>query len=152
MNKEAKLDYVFKIIFFFITERKKLDLIAYNKNLQNLLDINLINYKIMSRKYKIGKKNGIGKEYNYKNQLIYEGEYKNGKRNGKGKEYEYEYEYDKNSDCSDYYEFKYSEKTTFEGEFLNGKRNGEAKVYNDDGNLIFEGEYFNGNVLFGKKI
>ena len=34
----------------------------------------------------------------------------------------------------------------FEGEYLNlsGKRNGKGKEYNDDGELIFEGEYLNG--------
>ena len=32
----------------------------------------------------------------------------------------------------------------FEGEYLNGKRNGKGKQYNDDGNLIFEGKYLNG--------
>jgi len=33
----------------------------------------------------------------------------------------------------------------FEGEFLNGLRNGKGKEYNDNGNgeLIFEGEFFN---------
>ena len=29
--------------------------------------------------------------------------------------------------------------------YLNGKRNGKGKEYNDDGELIFEGEYLNGN-------
>ena len=29
----------------------------------------------------------------------------------------------------------------FEGEYLNGERNGKGKVYNRNGNLIFEGEY-----------
>ena len=121
MSKEAKLFFVFKTIYFLITERKKLNLIIYNKNLHNLFNINLINYKFMSRKYKIGEKNGIGKEYNYKNQLIYEGEYKDGKRNGKGKEYDYDYD-EEDSDSSERSEFRYSRKTTFEGEFLNGKK------------------------------
>ena len=29
----------------------------------------------------------------------------------------------------------------FEGEYLNGKINGKGKEYDDEGNLIFEGEY-----------
>ena len=32
----------------------------------------------------------------------------------------------------------------FEGEYLNGERNGKGKEYNYDGRLIFEGEYLNG--------
>ena len=32
----------------------------------------------------------------------------------------------------------------FEGEYLNGERNGKGKEYNYDGGLIFEGEYLNG--------
>ena len=32
----------------------------------------------------------------------------------------------------------------FEGEYLNGERNGKGKAYDCDGNLIFEGEYLNG--------
>ena len=38
--------------------------------------------------YLNGKRNGIGKEYNFEGQLMYEGEYLNNKKwNGKGKEY-----------------------------------------------------------------
>ena len=32
----------------------------------------------------------------------------------------------------------------FEGEYLNGQRNGKGKEYNSNGILIFEGEYLNG--------
>ena len=32
----------------------------------------------------------------------------------------------------------------FEGEYLNGQRNGKGKKYDRYGNLIFEGEYLNG--------
>ena len=69
------------------------------------MDIN--NYKKISGKYKIGEKNGKGKEYilNEK-KLVFEGEYINGKRNGKGKEYD-----------------RYG-KLLFEGEYLNGKKKG----------------------------
>ena len=35
-------------------------------------------------------------------------------------------------------------------EYLNGQRNGKGKEYNDDGKLIFEGEYLNGNKWNGK--
>ena len=39
-------------------------------------------------KYINGEISGIGKEYNYKGNLIFKGEYKYGKRNGNGKEYD----------------------------------------------------------------
>ena len=38
----------------------------------------------------------------------------------------------------------------FEGEYLNGKRNGKAKEYSY-GNLIFEGEFLNGQRIYQKK-
>ena len=33
---------------------------------------------------------------------------------------------------------------------MNGERNGKGKEYNDDGKLIFEGEYLNGKKWNGK--
>ena len=60
--------------------------------MQNILSINLFNYKIISNNYinYENKERKIGKEYNRKlNVLLYEGEYLNGKKNGKGKEYYY---------------------------------------------------------------
>ena len=41
----------------------------------------------------------------------------------------------------------YDNKLLFEGYYLNGKRNGEGEEYDDDGNLLFIGEY-DGNLLF----
>ena len=32
----------------------------------------------------------------------------------------------------------------FEGEFLNDEKNGKGQEYDDDGKLIYEGEYLNG--------
>ena len=85
-NKDKQL-YILKTVFPYISEIKKLGLIKYNKNLQNIFNKNLINYKIKSGKCKIGERNGNGKEYNINDELIFEGEYLNGKRNGNGKEY-----------------------------------------------------------------
>ena len=66
-----------------------MNILKYNKHLQNKIDINLINYKFFSRKYIIFEKNGIVKEYDkYDDNLILEGEYLNGKRNGKRKDYD----------------------------------------------------------------
>ena len=134
MSDRVKQTLVYNIIFPYITEKKKLSLTEYNKNIQNALNISLINYKIQSGKYKIGERNGEGEEYNIDDdQLIFEGEYINGKRSGKGKEYYYDGE------------------LKFEGEYLNGKRSGKGKEYNDDGILIFDGEYQEGKEIYGKK-
>ena len=61
-------------------------------------------------------------------ELIYEGEYLNGERNGKGKEY-------------------FENRLKYEGEYLNGERNGKGKEYDDNGKLIFEGEFVNGQAI-----
>ena len=79
--------YIIKFLLSFMEDGVKLNLIRYNKSLQNKIDINLMNYKRFARKYLIYdcKK---WKEYDIlTNKLIYEGEYLNGKRNGKGKDY-----------------------------------------------------------------
>ena len=118
---------ILKIIFSFINEKKKLNIIINNKKLQNKLEINIKNYKRISKIYKIGERNGKGKEYlKHNDELVFEGEYLNGKRNGKVKEY------------------YYNGQLIFEGEYLNGKRNGIGKEYNNYGELKFEGEYLNG--------
>ena len=36
------------------------------------------------------------------------------------------------------------------GKYLNGETNGKGKEYNDDGELLFEGEYLNGKKWNGK--
>ena len=124
MLKKSKSIYFIKKLFTFVDEKDKLDIIKYNKNMQNILDISLINYKFFSDRYIIFEKNGKGKEYDkYNDKLLFEGEYLNGKRNGKGKEY------------------YYNGNIRFEGEYLNGKRNGKGKEYDYIGNLLFEGEY-----------
>ena len=120
MLDAIKSTYFIRQIFFFLTTYAKLELIKYNKNLQNICNINIINYKFASGKYIIEEKNGKVKEYEGNtDNLIYEGEYLKGKRNGKGKEYD------------NWGELK------FEGEYLKGKRNGEGKEYYFRG--FFEG-------------
>ena len=111
LRKSIKSIYNVKKIFSHLYEKKKLDIIIYNKNYQKLFGISIENYKKLSGKYVVCEKNGIRKEYLLNtNELIFEGEYLNGKRNGKVKEY-------KNG------------KLIFEGESLNGKRNGKGKEY-----------------------
>ena len=85
--------------------------------------------------YLNGKKNGKGKEYNYKNPFLYEGEYLNNKKHGKGKEYD-----------------KYGN-LIYEGEYLQGERwNGKGKEYNLDDELIYDGIYLNGKKQVIKNI
>ena len=136
MIDTIKSIYFIKKLFSHLDETKTLKLIVYNKNLQNILDINLINYKGISGKYKLGEKNGGGKEfYISNNQLAYEGGYKNGKRNGKGKEYNKKGE------------------LIYEGEYKNGKRDGKGKEYWRKYEYLysFEGQYLNGNKWNGKE-
>ena len=125
--RDIKSIFIAKKICSFLSERQILNMIRYNKLFQNLLLVDINNYKKMSGKYKIGVKNGKGKEYLIEsNELIFEGEYLNGKRNGKRKEY------------------KENGKLIFEGEYLNGEKKGRGKEYNAIDALKFEGEYLNG--------
>ena len=131
---DIKSSYFIQILFCHLSEEMKLKIVKYNKNYQNLLNINLINYKIFSGKYIEYESNGKAKEYDsYDDHLIYEGEYLNGKRNGEGKEYDEDGK----------------GKILFEGNYLNGKRNGEGKEYFSNEELKFKGEYLNGKKWNG---
>jgi len=125
MLKNIKSIFFSRIIFSYIKEKLKLNIIKYNKNLQTLINVNIINYKILSKKIIIKERTEekeIWKIYNsMDNNLIFEGDY----LNGIGKEY-----YNKG-------------KLLYEGEYLNGKRNGKGKVYYSDGKLLYEGEFLN---------
>ena len=115
-------------------KKTKLQIIKYNKYLQNILDIKFINYKFLSGSYIIYEENGKGKKYDGEDDdfLKYEGKYLNGRRNGKGIEYYW------------YGNIK------FEGEYLNGLKNGKGKEYYYHNKIKFEGEYFNGLEWNGK--
>ena len=134
MLENIKSKYILKNLFFYISEKKKLTLLRYNKNIQTKLNIHLFNYKIFSGKYRtISENNKNVQIYDqYKDELVFEGEFSNGQINGKGKEY-----YD-------------NAKLKFEGEYLNGKRNGKGKEYYKNGELKFEGKYINGKMYEGK--
>ena len=84
---------------------QELNIISYNKQLQNRLGIDIHNYKRLSNKYKIKEKEGKFREYLINDEVnIFEGEYINAKKisgklfnnkgnillelnEGKGKEY-----------------------------------------------------------------
>jgi len=197
---------IIKEIFSYLYEKHVLNMIIYNTKLQNLFGFDIKNYKKISGKFKIGgkngngreyilntnilifkgeylngKRNGIGKEYNYDGKLLFEGNYLNGKRNGKGKEnnslgkLKFEGEYlngERNGKGKEYSlygklkyegeylngerngkgkEYYYNGKLLFEGEYLNGERNGKGKEYDKGDKLLFEGEYLNGKRWIGKK-
>ena len=134
MYKNIKSDYFKKILLLHLDERKLLQLINYNKELQNLMDIKLICFKINSGKIIIGERSGLGKELDYfTNKILFEGEYLNGKRNGNG------IEYHKNGG------------KIFEGEYINGKRHGKGKEYFwiEQFEFYFEGNYLNGKIWNG---
>ena len=124
MLKNIKSVFSLKFVSSKVIEKRILELIRYNKSLQNKLDKSLLNYRIFSGQYIIYETFTKGKLYDaFNNNLLYEGEFLNSKKNGKGKEYFNNY--------------------IFEGEYLNGKRNGKFKEYDIDSKLIFEGEYIN---------
>ena len=110
--RAIKSSYIKKRIFSFLSEKQKLEMIVYSKELQNICSIGIDYYKKKSGKYRISGHNGKWKEYLINtNILIFEGEYLKRERNGKGKEY---------------YE---NGNLEFEGEYLDGERNGKGKEY-----------------------
>ena len=112
MLDNIKSNKILKEIFKFIIFERKLKIVNYNKTTQNRLYINIIFYKIFSKRFIEYLPNGKINEINsYDNSLIFQGELLNGKRNGKGKEY-------------------YSNSNILcDGNYLNGKRNGEGKEF-----------------------
>ena len=64
MFENVKSSYFIKMLFSYVDDERKLEIIKYNKTLQNKININLINYKIYSGKYLIYDKYGIVQEYN----------------------------------------------------------------------------------------
>ena len=82
--KDIKYSFITKIIFSFLTEKHKLNILIYNKELQKKLSIDINDYTKISGKYKIEEKNGKGKEYKINTDiLIFEGEYLNRKKKWK---------------------------------------------------------------------
>ena len=132
MLEKIKSSYFIKMIFSFLIETKKLNLVKYNKALQNEININIMNYKVLYGRYIIYEENGIGKEYNiYNNALMFVGEYIKGIKNGKGKEY------------------KWNNLVVFEGEYLNGKRNGKGLMVlkmEKEKNIIIIIQYLKVNI------
>ena len=157
MMKKIKSLKIKRIIFSHLYDMIKLKIAQYNKNIQNTMNINLMNYKKFCSKYIIYDNNGIGREYNrFNNNLEFEGEFLNGQRNGKGKEYydngniKFEGEFLNGQRNGKGKEYNENDNIKFEGEYLKGKKNGKGKEYDQYGKIIFEGEYLNDNKIKGK--
>ena len=56
--RDINSPFIVKHIFLFLSEKKKLKIIIYNKQLQKKLDINIEDYKKIRGIYKEGEKNG----------------------------------------------------------------------------------------------
>ena len=50
MLKNVKSIFFSSYVFSYIDERKKLNIIKYNKEIQNLINVNIINYRVLSEK------------------------------------------------------------------------------------------------------
>ena len=61
--RDIKSSYNIKSIFSFLYEKQKLKLIVYSKELQKNCSIGIEDYRKKNGKYKLGEKNGKGKEY-----------------------------------------------------------------------------------------
>ena len=51
LSNKVKSDYIIKKLFSYLNEKSKLNIIKYNKNLQNKIRIKLINYKLFKGIY-----------------------------------------------------------------------------------------------------
>ena len=157
MLERIKSMFFVKILFSYLDEKQKLNLLRYNKSLQENINICINNYLHFKGRYIIYESNRKGKEYSQNGELIYEGEFLHCEKNGKGKEYNingpstsYEGEYlnGKRSGKGKEYLYKI---LLFEDEYLNDKRNGKGKEYFWNEKIEFEGEYLNGKTISGIK-
>ena len=71
MLKDIKSLYFLKKFFAYIYGKKKLKLVKYNKAIQNYIDISIIYYKYFTGKYIIYGANGKGKEYDWRDNLLF---------------------------------------------------------------------------------
>ena len=127
MINKIKSPYSLEIIFSYINENKKLNILMYSKKLLLKLQLNIQNYKYFNGIKIINKYRR--KEY-FNGQLIYDGEYKNNERNGKGKEY------NKKGDIR------------FEGEYCNGKRGKGIYYYENFELLLLNIKNFRGGCVY----
>ena len=71
-----KSTFILNKIFSCVDVKIKLNLARFNKTLQNRLNVDMIDFRRLSKRYIKGERNGFAKEYNsYSNELIFEGGY-----------------------------------------------------------------------------
>ena len=87
MLTNIKSSFFIQKLFSYIEDINKLGIAKYNKAMQNMIKINLIDYRLFTGKNIIYDSKNYGKEYDIKGILLYEGEYLDGRRSGKGKEF-----------------------------------------------------------------
>ena len=76
MLEKIKSIYFLRILINNLNHVKLLKLFKINNKIRNILNINLIDYKIISGKYIKGNRNCYAKEYDsYNNALIFEGDF-----------------------------------------------------------------------------
>ena len=157
LKSGVKSLFIKQKIFSFISSNIKLKIFVYSKCFQNILKIDINDYKLKAKRYIEGERNGKGKEYSLDtNILLFEGEYLDRKRNGKGKEYNedgqliFEGNYIKGKRNGKGYEYYFNGNLKYEDEYLNGERNGKGKEYFINGNIYFIGEYLKGKKWNGK--
>ena len=86
MVENIKSNFFVRYLFSFVDDGKQLYLVKYNKRLQKLLNINIMNYRFFTGKYIEYDTNEKVKIYDcFSNNLIFEGEFINGKKKWKRK-------------------------------------------------------------------
>ena len=111
MLNNLKSNLILKKIFCYPEEKVRLNIIKYNKTIQNKLNIDIEKYKKVSGIRRNILKNGEIKEYSLATKkLIYNGGFNNKKKNGKGKEFDLDTGY-----------------LIYEGDYINGEKNGFGK-------------------------
>ena len=70
IEESIKSFYILKGIFSFLSEKEKLNIIIYNKNLQKKFDISIEDYKKVSGRYKEVEKDGTEKDITKKVLMI----------------------------------------------------------------------------------
>ena len=138
---------IYKTIFSFFTDKKKLEIVRYNIRIQNRLDININNYRDFTRKYL--KNEIIKKENNNDGKLEFKDENFNGKKNEERK-------LNKNDILIYEVERKHKLKGSNAEKFEKYKKKNKSKIYREydcsTGFLEYEGEKLNGKWHgFGKK-
>ena len=113
MLNKIKSKYILQNIFIHVNNTQKLNTLRFNKRTQNRLELNIVDYRRLSGKYKIIKNNELKIYNSYNDRILFEGQYSNGNKNGKGREYDLE------------------GRIIFDGEYYDGKKwNGTEKIYN----------------------